>query len=319
MIKTMTGDTPKPKEKVKMTPAVRREAGLFYLLVSPWIIGFLLFTVVPMAVSLYLSFTQWNVLTPPKWIGFDNYVTMFTKDPEFYQSLKVTISYVITSVPLRMITALFLAVLLNEATSAIGFFRTAFYIPSIVASVAAAVLWQWIFNPRFGPINGLLRVFGIAGPNWFNDPKTALWGIVIMSVWGVGAEMLIFLAGLKSIPRSLYEAAEVDGAGRLTRFFRITLPMLSPTIFFNLIMSMIGSFQTFDSAFVISTARAGQIGAPLKSTLFYLLHLYQEGFSSLNMGYASALAWVLFIIILAVTYLINRSSKNWVFYSGGSD
>ena len=319
MIKTMTGDTPKPKEKVKMTPAVRREAGLFYLLVSPWIIGFLLFTVVPMGVSLYLSMTQWNVLTPPKWIGFDNYITMFTKDPEFYQSLKVTITYVITSVPLRMITALFLAVLLNEATRFIGFFRTAFYIPSIVASVAAAVLWQWIFNPRFGPINGVLRVFGIAGPNWFGDPKTALWGIVIMSVWGVGAEMLIFLAGLKSIPQSLYEAAEVDGAGRLTRFFRITLPMLSPTIFFNLIMSMIGSFQTFDSAFVISTARAGQIGAPLKSTLFYLLHLYEEGFSSLNMGYASALAWVLFIIILAVTYLINRSSKNWVFYSGGSD
>ncbi|MEO8607937.1 MAG: sugar ABC transporter permease [Chloroflexota bacterium] len=319
MIKAMTGDAPKPKEKAGMTKAARREAGIFYLLVSPWIIGFLVFTVVPMAVSLYLSMTQWNVLTPPKWIGFDNYVTMFTKDPEFYQSLKVTITYVITSVPLRMTAALFLAVLLNEATRFVGFFRTAFYIPSIVASVAAAVLWQWIFNPRFGPINGLLRTFGIAGPNWFSDPKTALWGLVIMSVWGVGAEMLIFLAGLKSIPRTLYEAAEVDGAGRLTRFIRITLPMLSPTIFFNLIMSMIGSFQTFDSAFVISTARAGQIGAPLKSTLFYLLHLYQEGFSFLNMGYASALAWVLFLIILSVTYLINRSSKSWVFYSGGSD
>jgi multiple sugar transport system permease protein len=319
MMKTMAEDVPKPKVKVRMTKSDRREAGLFYLLVSPWIIGFLIFTVVPMAVSLYLSMTQWNVLTPPKWIGFDNYVTMFTKDPEFYQSLKVTLTYVATSVPLRMIAALFLAVLLNEATRFIGFFRTAFYIPSIVASVAAAVLWQWIFNPRFGPINGLLRTFGIAGPNWFNDPNTALWGLVIMSIWGVGAEMLIFLAGLKSIPQTLYEAAEVDGAGRLTRFIRITLPMLSPTIFFNLIMSMIGSFQTFDSAFVISTARAGQIGAPLKSTLFYLLHLYQEGFGFLNMGYASALAWVLFIIILAVTVVINRSSKRWVFYSGGSD
>ncbi len=319
MIKTLTGDAPKPKETVKMTKSARREAGLFYLLVSPWIIGFLIFTVVPMAVSLYLSMTQWNVLTPPKWIGFDNYATMFTKDPEFFQSLKVTIMYVVASVPLRMASALFLAVLLNEATHFIGFFRTAFYIPSIVASVAAAVLWQWIFNPRFGPINGLLRTFGIAGPSWFNDPSTALWGLIIMSVWGVGAEMLIFLAGLKSIPRTLYEAAEVDGAGRLTRFIRITLPMLSPTIFFNLIMSMIGSFQTFDSAFVISTAHSGQIGAPLKSTLFYLLHLYQEGFGLLNMGYASALAWVLFLIILTVTVVVNRTSKRWVFYSGGND
>lgn len=319
MINSITEGTPKPKERTKLSPAQRREAGIFYALVSPWIIGFLIFTVVPMAVSLYLSLTQWNVLTPPKFIGLDNYVTMFTKDPEFYQSLKVTITYVITSVPLRILTALFLAILLNEATRFIGFFRTAFYIPSIVASVAAAVLWQWIFNPRFGPLNGFLRTLGIQGPNWLSDPNTALAALVIMSVWGVGAEMLIFLAGLKSIPQQLYEAAEVDGAGRWTRFFRITLPMLSPTIFFNLIMSMIGSFQTFDSAFVISTARAGQIGAPLKSTLFYLLHLYDEGFGSLNMGYASALAWVLFVIILAVTYVINRSSKRWVFYSGGND
>ena len=215
-----------------------------------------------------------------------------------------------------MLVALLLAVLLNEATRAVGFFRTAFYIPSIVASVASAVLWTWIFNPRFGPLNGLLRTLGMGTPQWLNDPRYALIALIIMSTWGVGGQMLIFLAGLKGIPRSLYEAAEVDGAGRLTRFIRITLPMLSPTIFFNLIMSMIGAFQTFDSAFVISTARAGQIGAPLNSTLFYLLHLYQEGFSFLNMGYASALAWVLFLIILAVTLVINRSSKNWVFYSG---
>jgi multiple sugar transport system permease protein len=310
--------TAAPPHKVKsgMSPAARREAGIFYLTVSPWIIGFLLFTVIPMSVSLYLSFTRWNVLTPPVWTGVDNYVRMFTADPDFYQSLKVTFLYTITSVPLQLMIALFLAVLLNEATIAIGFFRTAFYIPSIVASVASAVLWQWIFNPRFGPINGVLRPLGLGSPQWFNDPKYALAALVIMSTWGVGGQMLIFLAGLKGIPQSLYEAAEVDGAGRLTRFFKITLPMLSPTIFFNLIMAMIGSFQTFDSAFVISTARAGQIGAPLKSTLFYLLHLYQEGFQFLNMGYASALAWFLFIIILTVTVIINRSSKRWVFYSG---
>ena len=299
-----------------MSPAQKREAGLFYLTVSPWIIGFLIFTLVPMAISLYLSFTRWNVIQAPVWIGFDNYVRMFTNDPDFYQALKVTLIFTITSVPLQMIVALFLAVLLNEATRAVGFFRTAFYIPSIVASVASAVLWTWIFNPRFGPINGVLRPLGLGSPNWFNDPNYALLALVIMSAWGVGGQMLIFLAGLKGIPRSLYEAAEVDGAGRITRFLRITLPMLSPTLFFNLIMSMIGAFQTFDAAFVISTTRGGQIGAPQKSTLFFLLHLYREGFSFLNMGYASALAWVLFLIILTVTLIVNRTSKRWVFYSG---
>ncbi len=302
-----------------MSPAQRREALIFYLTISPWLIGLIAFTVIPMALSLYLSFTQWNVVRSPVWIGLDNYVRMFTRDPDFYQSLKVTLLFTITSVPLQMVVALLLAVLLNEATHAVGFFRTAFYIPSIVASVASAVLWQWIFNARFGPINGLLRALGMSAPNWFNDPNYALIALVIMSTWGVGGQMLIFLAGLKGISGTLYEAAEVDGANRWTRFFRITLPMLSPTIFFNLIMAMIGAFQTFDAAFVISTARSGQIGAPLKSTLFYLLHLYEEGFKFLNMGYASALAWMLFIIILAVTYLINRSSKSWVFYSGDND
>ncbi len=280
-------------------------------------IGFVAFTVIPIAISFYLSLTRWNVLNAPQWIGLDNYVRMFTKDPDFYQSLKVTLTYAVTSVPLRMIVALFLAILLNEATRGIAFFRTSFYIPAIVASVAAAVLWQWILNPRFGPVNGLLGVFGIQGPAWFNDPDWALAGLVLMSTWGVGGEMLIFLAGLKGIPKQLYEAAEVDGAGRLSRFRRITLPMLSSAIFFNFIMSVIGAFQTFDAAFVISTARAGQIGAPLKSTLFYLLHLYTEGFNNLNMGYASALAWVLFSIILVVTLIINRTSDMWVYYEGG--
>jgi multiple sugar transport system permease protein len=320
MIKVTTANSAQQKTaKPKLTPAARREAIIFYLTTSPWTIGFLLFTLIPMGMSLYLSFTSWKVLTPPQWIGFDNYIRMFTNDPDFYQSLKVTILYTITSVPLQMVAGLFLAILLNEATRAVGFFRTAFYIPSVVASVASAVLWTWIFNPRFGPINGLLRTLHLGAPNWFNDPNYALAALVIMSTWGLGGQMLIFLAGLKGIPKSLYEAAEVDGAGRLVRFVRITLPMLSPTIFFNLVMAMIGAFQTFDAAFVISTAHAGQLGSPLKSTLFYLLHLYQEGFTFLNMGYASALAWMLFIVILAVTLVINRTSKSWVFYSGESE
>ncbi|HVU12470.1 MAG TPA: sugar ABC transporter permease [Phototrophicaceae bacterium] len=319
MIRVTTANPPQRKPQRGLTPAARRQAVAFYLTVSPWVIGFVLFTVIPMALSLYLSFTQWNVVKAPVWTGLDNFVYMFTKDPDFYQSLKVTLLFTISSVPLQIIVALALAILLNEATYAVGFFRTAFYIPSIVASVASAVLWTWIFNARFGPINGVLRAIGLYAPNWFSDPRYALPALVIMSAWGVGGQMLIFLAGLKGIPRTLYEAAEVDGAGRWVRFWRITMPMLSPTLFFNLVMGMIGAFQTFDSAYVISTAHSGQIGNPQNSTLFYLLHLYQEGFTYLNMGYASALAWVLFIIILVVTLIINQSSKSWVFYSGDND
>lgn len=300
----------------RMTPPTRREAITFYLCISPWLIGFIVFTAGPMIASLLLSFTEWDILTPPKVVGLKNYVTMFTKDPDFWQSLKVTSVYTVFSVPLRLLTALFLAMLLNEATRGVGLFRTIFYLPSIVASVAAAVLWGWIFNPRFGPINGALRLFGIKGPTWFSDPKWALWGLIIMSTWGVGGEMLIFLAGLKGIPRQLYEAAEIDGAGFLASFFKITIPMLSPTIFFNLVMSLIGSFQAFDVAYIISTGRGGTLGSPLKSTLFYMLHLYANAFSLFKMGYASALAWVLFLIILVLTLLIIRSSALWVYYAG---
>jgi multiple sugar transport system permease protein len=291
----------------------RKEAATFYLVVAPWVIGFLLFTVVPILYAFYISFTDWTMLSSPHWVGLKNFQEMY-HDPDVKHSLWITTKYSIVSVPLRMTIALFLAVLLNEATHLVGIFRTAFYLPGVVASVAVAVLWQWILNPRFGPFNRLLAVFGVVGPNWFSDPKYALWALIIMSAWGVGGEMLIFLAGLKGIPQILYEAAEMDGAGPLQRFLRITLPMLSPTIFFNLVMAVIGSFQTFDSAFVISTSRAGAIGSPLNSTLFYMLYLYQKAFSNLRMGFASAMAWLLFVVILAVTYLINRSSKRWVFY-----
>lgn len=303
-----------PAKKTKRSARSRREALTFYLCVAPWVIGFLAFTVGPMLYSLYISFTKWSMLSAPEWVGLSNYVKMFTRDPDFYQALKVTVVYSITSVPLRLVVALFLAILLNEATKGVSLFRTAFYLPAVVASVAAAVLWRWILNPKFGPVNGFLGLFGIEGPKWFNDPQWALWGLVMMSAWNVGGEMLIFLAGLKGIPRSLYEVAEIDGAGRVARFFNVTLPMLSSTLFFNFVMSVIGSFQTFDQAFVISTARAGDIGSPLKSTLFYLLHLYQQGFEFQNMGYATALAWVLFTIILIVTLIINRTSSLWVYY-----
>jgi len=292
----------------------QREAIIFYLCISPWLIGFIVFTAGPMIASVALSFTHWDMLSPPEWVGLKNYVEMLVRDTDFWQSLKVTAVYTVFSVPLRLLTALFLAILLNEATRGVGIFRTTFYLPSIVASVAAAVLWSWILNPKFGPVNGALRLFGIKGPAWFSDPHYALWGLVIMSTWGVGGEMLIFLAGLKGIPQHLYEAAEIDGAARWARFTHVTLPMLSPTIFFNFVMSVIGSFQTFDSAYVISTARAGTIGGPMNSTLFYMLHLYRNAFGWQKMGYASALAWVLFLIILVMTLLMLRSSSLWVYY-----
>jgi len=266
-----------------------------------------------MLYSLYISFTDWNILTAPKWVGLQNYIRIFTQDPDFVQSLKVTSIYAVFSIPLSLITALFLAVLLNEATKGVSLFRTTFYLPTIVSAVAAAVLWQWIFNPRFGPVNGFLRLFGIEGPGWFSDPKFALWGLIIMSSWSVGGQMLIFLAGLKGIPKILYEAAEIDGAGRPARFWNITLPMLSPTIFFNLVLAVIGAFQTFDTAYVISTARAGTIGGPLKSTLFYMLNLYDLAFAKQRMGYATALAWILFLIIFVLTMITLRTSALWVY------
>jgi len=292
---------------------VRREAILFYFCIAPFILGFILFDLIPMLASLGLSFTQWNILTAPTFIGLQNYINAF-KDPKVLISLRITIFYSLIQVPLRLGVALMLAVLLNEATKGVGFFRTAFYLPSIVSSVAIAVLWTWILNPVYGPVNGVIRALGGEGPKWFSDPKFALWGLIMMSPWGAGGEMLIFLAGLKGIDQQLYEAAELDGAGRVARFFRITLPMLSSTIFFNLVMAIIGSFQTFDTAYVISTTRAGTLGGPANSTLFYMLYLYNRAFAGQQMGYASALGWILFAILMVITLLVLRSSNLWVFY-----
>jgi multiple sugar transport system permease protein len=292
---------------------VRREAILFYICIAPFILGFILFDLIPMIASLVLSFTQWNILSPAVFIGLQNYITAF-QDPKVRISLRITIFYTLIQVPLRLGVALMLAVLLNEATKGVGFFRTAFYLPSIVSSVAIAVLWTWILNPVYGPVNGVIRFFGGVGPKWFADPKYALWGLIMMSPWGAGGEMLIFLAGLKGIDKQLYEAAELDGAGRISRFFRITLPMLSSTLFFNLVMAIIGSFQTFDTAYVISTTRAGTLGGPANSTLFYMLYLYNRAFAGQQMGYASALGWILFAILMVITLLVLRSSDLWVFY-----
>lgn len=303
-----------PMPKRSTTRRARHETVTFYICIAPFILGILIFDFLPLLASFILSFTKWDVLTPPVFIGLQNYITALTQDPKIPISLRVTFTYSLVAIPLRLAVALFLAILLNEATKGVGFFRTAFYMPCIVSAVAAAVLWMWLLNPQFGPIDGLLRVFGIQGPQWFTDPKFALWGLVMMSPWGAGGEMLIFLAGLKGIDKQLYEAAELDGAGRIAKFFRVTIPMISPTIFFNLVMSIIGGLQSFDTAYVISTARAGTLGGPANSTLFYMVYLYNRAFAGFQMGYASALGWILFVIIMVITLLVLRSSALWVFY-----
>jgi multiple sugar transport system permease protein len=273
-------------------------------------LGFLIFTLGPMLASVYYSFTEYPILASPRWIGIGNYRTMLTDDEFFYQSLKVTVVYSLISVPLNLIVGFMIAILLNQDIRWVTVWRTVYYLPSIIAGVAVALLWQWIFNADFGLANYLLRLIGIKGPSWLLDPQWALFSLIVMSLWGVGGGMVIYLAGLQGIPTVLYEAAEIDGAGALRRFAHITLPMVSPVIFFNLIMGIIGTFQTFTQAFIMTG------GGPRRATYFYMLHLYNNAFQWLKMGYASSLAWVLFFIILGLTLLVLRSSSAWVFYQG---
>lgn len=290
--------------------ATTREKVDGYLFILPWILGFLIFTIGPMIASLYFSFTDYSLLEAPKWVGLNNYAKLFTNDPKFGISLSVTFRYSLASVPLGLVLALLVAMLLNQKVPGIRFYRTAFYLPSLLGGVALTLIWMWIFSPTYGLLNAFLRMFGIEGPLWFQSQVWALPGLIIMSLWGVGARMIIFLAGLQNIPDHLYEAAEMDGAGTTRRFWHVTIPMLTPTIFFNLIMGVIGSLQTFAQAFIATQ------GGPNNATLFYALYLYQNAFQYFEMGYASALAWILFAVILALTMVVIRSSPMWVFYEG---
>jgi multiple sugar transport system permease protein len=288
----------------------RREALTFYLLISPWLLGLLLFVLGPMVASLVISFTQWDLLSAAKFVGLDNYQKLFSRDPLFWQSLKVTVLYTVAYVPLELAGGLVLALLMNQPLRGIGLFRTIYYLPSVLPGVAFVVLWMWILHPDVGLINTLLSYVGIDGPRWLADPDWALPALLMMSLWGLGRSMVIYLASLQGIPQQLYEAASIDGAGRWQSFWRITLPMLTPTIFFNLVLSIISTFQTFTSAFVATN------GGPLDSTLFYVLYIFRQAFEYFNMGYASALAWVLFVIILVLTLLVVRTSDRWVYYEG---
>jgi multiple sugar transport system permease protein len=271
------------------------------------------FTLYPMVFSLYSGFTFYDITSIQKWIGLKNYINIFTRDEYFIIALKNTAYYVAFSVPLAIVFSLFLALLLNTKVWGVKFFRTVYYLPSVLSGVAVTLLWMWIFNPSNGLANSVLNLIGIDGPSWFQDPAWSKPALIIMRLWHVGGSMIIFLAALQDVPRTLYEAAEIDGATGFRRFWHITVPMISPTILFVMITGINGAFQIFDGPFIIS----GGTGGPANSTLFYNLYLYNKAFLELQMGYASALAWVLFVIIMIFTGIQMYVSKKWVHYEGG--
>jgi len=292
-----------------MKKFIRRNlAGYTFLL--PWLIGFFALSVGPILSSLYLSFTEYDAVQTPQWIGLENYDYMLQYDRRFWKALQVTFSFVLISVPAKLIFALAVAMILDRGVRAIGWYRALFYLPSILGgSIAVAVLWRQLFE-NDGLVNTLLGVVGVDGPNWLSDPRYSMTTLIVLAVWQFGSPMLIFVAGLRAIPQELYEAAEIDAAGKVRKFFAITLPLLAPVIFFNLVLQMIEAFKSFSGAFVIS----GGKGAPLDSLLFFTVYLYNEAFSYFRMGYASALAWVLLLIIAAFTAIAFWSSRYWVHY-----
>lgn len=292
---------------VMQSKQARQEALTFYLLILPWLLGFIIFIAYPMLRSLYLSFTSYDLMSEPTWVGLRNYERI-ANDPDFWQSLRVTALYTLGAVPGGTIIALALAMVLSQKLRGVNIWRTIFFIPSVLSSVAVAVLWLYIFRPEGGLLNIALGAIGIEGPGWLSSEQWALPAMIIMSWWTVGGQIVIYLAGIKGIPQVLYEVAEIDGAGVWAKFRRITLPMLSPVIFFNVVLAIIGAFQVFDTGFVLTR------GGPNDATLFYMIYLYERAFEFVQMGYASALAWILFVVIMAVTLLIVRSSAAWVYY-----
>jgi len=304
------------KQRRRLGSLGRKEARWGYLMISPWLIGFLLLTIGPILFSMGLSFFRWQSLASlgaAKFVGVENYGTAFSgADENFYKSLFATFKYAFLAVPASVIIGLLLAVLMNSKIKGIAVFRTMYFIPSVVPVVASTVLWWYLFNSNHGWINYLLAQLGIQGPNWLGDPRYTIYLLVLLSLWGIGGSMIIYLAGLQGIPSQLYEAAETDGAGPLRRFWHVTLPMLSPILFFNLVMGLIGSFQVFTQAFVMFDGDGG----PDDSALFYVLHLYKLAIERYELGYGSALAWILFVIILIFTLVVFKSSPLWVYYEG---
>jgi len=285
-----------------------QETILGWLMASPFIVGFLIFTAGPMLASLALAGMEWDLMSPPEWVGWANVKKMLFEDPLFVHSLRVTVIYAATAIPLQLFFGICLAMLLNTKIRGLAFFRTNYYLPAILSGVSVALLWRWIFQPDFGLLNMVLSSIGVQGPNWLMDRKWVLPSFVLMGLWGVGGGMVIYLAGLQGIPTDLYEAAEIDGANRWHRVRHVTLPMLSPVIFFQLIMGIIGAMQIFTSGYILTQ------GGPANASLFYMLYLYRQAFQYFHMGYASALAWVLFLCILFLTLMVFRTASSWVYY-----
>ncbi|MCC6458783.1 MAG: sugar ABC transporter permease [Caldilineaceae bacterium] len=302
-----TSHSPGASAKRKGSRLQRQETRNFYLFISPWLLGFLVFVLFPIVFSLYLSFTQYNIVTPPRWTGGVNYAEL-VQDPLFWKSLRNTVVYTLLHLPLALILALGLAMMVNRPLPGMALFRSIYYLPSIIPIVATSLMWMWIFNLRWGVLNILLRSVGLKAIPWLGSELWAKPALVLMSLWWVGTNMVIYLASLQDVPQSLYEAAEVDGATAWTKFWRITLPMISPTILFTVIMGVIGSFQVFAQAHIMTE------GGPQDATLFMVLYLYNSAFRWLQMGYASTLAWALFLIILTLTVVILRLSSRQVYY-----
>ncbi|MFE6095169.1 carbohydrate ABC transporter permease [Streptomyces massasporeus] len=298
-----------PAAAPKRHPSRERE-GAAWVFLSPWVLGAIVLTLLPMAVSLYLSFTDYDLFNPPKWVGLRNYVQMFTEDPRYWRSVVTTLTYVVIAVPLQLALALVVALALKGMKRGKGFYRSAFYAPSLLgASMSIALVWRAIFNDG-GTVDNLLGTGG-----WVNKPGWALLAVALLTVWQFGAPMVIFLAGLQQIPAELYEAAAVDGAGKWRQFLSVTVPMLSPVLFFNLVLQTIQAFQVFTPAFAVSAGKGG----PADSTLVYTMYLYDRGFVASHMGYASAMAWVLLLVIGIVTAVLFRTSRSWVFYASEGD
>jgi multiple sugar transport system permease protein len=294
-----------------MTRGERRNLWLGLAFVSPWIAGFLIFTVYPVAASIYYSFCDYDVLAKPIWVGTLNYRDMVT-DGVFWKSLYNTFYFAAWTLPLGLVIALFIAVLLNQSVKGRSVFRAIYFLPSLIPVVAASMAWLWILNGNFGVLNHILQLFHLKGPQWLADPMWTKPSIILLALWGCGNTVVIYLAALQDVPRSLYESAEIDGANAWVKFRHITIPMISPVIYFNLIMGIIGSLQVFAQAFVLFSGSGG----PDRSALFYTVYLYQSAFEYHQMGYACAMAWVLFIIILSLTLLATRSTRKLIYYGG---
>ncbi len=296
----------------RMGPLARHEARVGLLFCLPWIVGLVIFLAYPVIYSFYLSFTEYNIIQPPRWIGIENYRTMFTIDPLFMTSVRNSAYFAVISVPLRLVIAFLLALMLAMDTKFMGAYRTLFYLPALVPPVAGTIVFMLMFDPRYGLINQFLGLFGVEPIAWLLDPQWSKPAIILLSLWTLGADSLIFLAGLKDVPQDVLDAASIDGAGVWRRLLNVTLPLITPVILFNLVMGIIGAFQIFAQALIIG----GTNGEPLDSTLMYMVLLYKNAFRYFNMGYASAMAVVLFVAVLLLTLVIFRTSRYWVYYEG---